>query len=167
MEKECWLPDIICYDGRREWKDYQDEIYGIFKHDFIDSSPQFENRKVQIRKYPVEYGKEEAFFHVTCREYQNGRNREPDLRRCERIRWVRSFIENYKCDVTECEDCDGIKVWTEPYKNKSRVHLLLEEEKYIVILEPRERYCLLITAFYLDYDNAMEKQLKHYYRYKC
>ena len=63
MEKECWLPDIICYDGRREWKDYQDEIYGIFKHDFIDSSPQFENRKVQIRKYPVEYGKEEAFLH--------------------------------------------------------------------------------------------------------
>lgn len=34
-------------------------------------------------------------------------------------------------------------------------------------LEKREGYYLLITAFYLDYDNALNKQLKHYEQYRC
>ena len=83
-----------------------------------------------------------------------------------RIRWVRAFIENYDCDLSKCEDCDGVKVWNEPYKSKTRVHLLLEEERYMVVLEERKRYFLLITAFYLDYDHALQKQLKHYKQYR-
>ena len=42
----------------------------------------------------------------------------------------------------------------------SRVHFLFEEERYLVILEKRKTYNLLITAYYLEYDNALEKQLK-------
>ena len=61
---------------------------------------------------------------------------------------------------------DGVKVWNEPYKSKTRVHLLLEEERYMVVLEERKRYFLLITAFYLDYDHALQKQLKHYKQYR-
>ena len=84
----------------------------------------------------------------------------------ERIRWVRAFIENYDCDLSKCEDCDGVKIWNEPYKSKTRVHLLLEEERYMVVLEERKGYFLLITAFYLDYDHALQKQLKHYKQYR-
>lgn len=59
-----------------------------------------------------------------------------------------------------------MKVWREPYKSKIRVHILLEEERFIVILEERKGYFLLITAFYLNYDNSLEKQLKHYEQFK-
>ena len=45
-------------------------------------------------------------------------------------------------------------------------HLLLEEERYMVVLEERKGYFLLITAFYLDYDHALQKQLKHYKQYR-
>ncbi len=48
----------------------------------------------------------------------------------------------------------------------SRVHFLFEEERYLVILEKRKTYNLLITAYYLEYDNALEKQLKHYNQFK-
>lgn len=44
--------------------------------------------------------------------------------------------------------------------------MLLDEEKYMVILEKRKNYYLLITAFYLDYDHALKEQLKHYDEYK-
>lgn len=48
----------------------------------------------------------------------------------------------------------------------SRVHFLFEKERYLVIIEKRADYNLLITACYLEYDNALEMQLKHYKQFK-
>ena len=167
MENECWLPPLVYYDSRESWKEYEDRIYSIFRADFLDTIPCFENQPVQIRHYPIEYGKEDAFYHITtCCDHQCGQDRVPDLRRCERIKWVRSFIENYQCNTSQCSPCKGIKLWREPYKSTFRVHLLFEEERYTVVLEPRRDYCLLITAFYLDYDHSLRKQLNQYNRYK-
>ena len=36
----------------------------------------------------------------------------------------------------------------------------------MVVIEKRPKYYQLITAFYFDYDNALEKKLKHYDMYK-
>lgn len=83
------------------------------------------------------------------------------------MHWIRKVIENYLCKkICSASDCDGIKVWEEPYKCYSRVHFLFEEDRYLVIIEKRETYNLLITAYYLEYDNALEKQLKHYREFK-
>lgn len=172
MTITCWIPDLECFDDYRtddfqeSWNIYQDTIYSIFKNDFIDSHPEFMEKRVNIKKYPVQYGKEDAFFHVTCKDYRGEGDRDPDMARCERIRWIRAFIENYNCDPSQCDECEGIKVWIEPYKSRQRAHILSEEERYLVIIELRESYNLLITAYYLDYDNALEKQLKKYERYK-
>ena len=166
ISENCWLPCMEYYDDYESWNAYENALYDIFKADFLDSHPLFENTRVSVKHYPIEFGKEEAFFHTTCKDYTGGGERVPDFRRCERIRWIRAFIENYDCDATLCDSCDGVKVWREPYKSKTRVHILLEEERYVVILEERPGYFLLITAFYLDYGNALRKQLKHYEQYK-
>ena len=166
MSDSCWLPELMLFaEFDNNWTEYENALYKVFKNDFIDSKPYFEGQGVFIRKYPMEFDKEDAFFHVTCQDFEKNKNREPDFRRCERIKWIRSFIENYKCDPSLCENCDGIKVWKEPYKNGYRVNLLFEEERFIVILEPRERYCLLIKAFYITYQHQLEKRLKKYYKY--
>ena len=83
------------------------------------------------------------------------------------MRWVRAFIENYNCDPSKCTGCDGIKIWEKPYKNNQRIHLLFEEERYIVVLERRENYVLLITAFYIEQDHTLEKKVKEYHQYKA
>lgn len=167
MNESCWIPEQeLLQDYGGNWSDYEKAIYDIFKQDFVNSHPYFEGQRVSVKKYPIENGKEDAFYHVTCEDYFKNKNRIPDIRRCERIRWIRAFIENYNCNPEECPDCYGIKVWKEPYKSRIRVHILLEEERYIVILEPRENYCLLITAFYLDHDHSLKKQIKHYEQYK-
>ncbi|MBQ7016939.1 MAG: hypothetical protein IJN10_08310 [Firmicutes bacterium] len=163
----CWLPELEYYeDYDNDYPQYQDTLYEIFSKDFIKSRPIFEGKQVNIRRHPIEYGKEEAFFHVTCRDYLKSGERAPDFRRCERIRWVRAFIENYNCDPKLCEECEGIKVWREPYKNTTRVHMLLEEERYMVVVERRESYCLLVTAFYFEEDHSLRKKLKRYAEYK-
>lgn len=166
MNENCWLPALEYFDDYgNSWTEYQNALYSIFKHDFIDTHPVYDGKRVNIRKHPVEFGKEEAFFHTTCQDYKKNNKRFPDLRRCERIRWIRAFIEN-QCNPRMCNDCDGIKIWREPYHNTKRVHILLEEERYMVVIEPRESYCLLITAFYFEHDHSLRKQLKHYEQYK-
>ena len=167
ISEECWIPELEYFENyNNSWDEYQDALYSVFKNDFINSHPIFEGKQVNVRKHPVEFGKEEAFFHVTCQDYMKDGERVPDLRRCERIRWVRAFIEHYGCDPSLCEECAGIKVWSEPYKSTSRVHILLEEEKYMVVVERRGAYCLLVTAFYFDHEHALEKKIKHYEKYK-
>lgn len=167
MNTDCWVPKLERFeDYNNDWTVYETELYNIFKHDFIDSSPTYKKVKVNVKHYPKYFGKEEAFFHITCKNYMDLHERAPDLRRCERIRWVRAFIENYDCDSTKCEECEGVKIWSEPYKGKNRIHLLLEEERYIVVLEKRDSYYLLITAFYLDYEHSLRKRLKHYEQYR-
>ena len=88
MNNNCWVPDLEIYntDVYELWKDYEDFLYTIFRTDFIVNHPSFEGKKVQIRFYPIENNKEEAFYHVTCQDYMKDGNRVPDLRRCERIR---------------------------------------------------------------------------------
>lgn len=167
MKNNCWLPKQEYFtDYNQSWYEYEKALYDIFKQDFKDSYPIFEGKKVFIRKEPMENGKEEAFFHITCQDYMKNQNRVPDFRRCERIRWVRAFIENYNCDPSKCENCAGVKVWDEPYKSTSRVHILLEEERYMVVLERRSSYCILITAFYFDHEHSLKKKLKKYNLHK-
>lgn len=159
-----WIPDLeLCCD-LSHFKEYENHIYQIFRNDFIDSYPLFDAKRVKIRHEPIVFGKEEAFYHVTCQDYAKNRQRNPDLRRCERIRWVRSFIENYACDSSACDFCDGIKLWDEKYKSNVRTHILLEEERYMVVVEKRPKYCLLITAFYFDQDHRLRKTLQRYNR---
>lgn len=157
-----WLPELIPCHNLGQWKEYLDQLYTIFCEDFIDDRPSFNGKLVNIRKHPMQLGKEEAFFHITCQDYNKDGERLPDLRRCERIKWVRSFIENYNCNPALCPDCEGIKVWSEPYGSYSRVHLLFEEERYMVVIEVRDTYCLLVTAFYFDQDHRLRKTLKKY-----
>lgn len=166
MNKHCWLPYLEYFEKYKGlWSEYQEMLYSIFKHDFIDTQPCFEEKRVNIRRHPIEFGKEEAFFHITSQDYNKNGERLPDLRRCERIRWTRAFIEN-QCSPKICNNCEGIKTWKELYHGSERVHILLEEERYMVVLELRKSYCLLITAFYIEHDHALSKQLKHYEQYK-
>lgn len=166
---ECsWLPDLVLYEESKNWSTHEDFLYSIFWNDFIKSFPYYNNRKVNIREFPIVNDKEEAFYHVTCKDYGNNGERSPDLRRCERIRWVRAFIENHNCNSSFCIDCDGVKIWKKLYPptKSERIHFLFEEERYIVVLEERTNYYLLITAFYLEYRRALEKKLTEYEEYR-
>ena len=40
--------------------------------------------------------------------------------------------------------------------------MLREDEQYLVVLERREKYCLLITAFYVDQVHRLEKLRKEF-----
>ena len=164
---ECWLPELIAFENLANWVVHEERLYKIFKADFIDDGPFFLGKKVRIRYHPKENNKENAFYHVTCRDFAKNNDRSPDIRRCERILWIRAFIENYNCCLNKhCLECEGIKLWREPYKSHYRIYILLQEKRYVVILEERPEYYLLITAYWIEYEHKLEKLLAHYEQYR-
>ncbi|MDO4177075.1 MAG: hypothetical protein Q4D99_06340 [Bacillota bacterium] len=76
------------------------------------------------------------------------------------------MIEDSSVVCPACLECDGIKIWTRPYKNKTRTIFLSEEESYVVILEKKKSFYLLITAFYIDDENEMNDFLNSYEKCK-
>lgn len=164
-----WLPPLVPLEQfNGNWFKYDDFLYNIFKRDFIDSKPYFKSKEVRIRKYPMIANKEQAYFHITSKDSSktspDPNNRIPDLRRCERISWIRKIIENYNCN-DNCSNCKKIKLWYEPYKMYKRWHLLFEDYKFIVIIEERPNFNLLISSFYIEQEHRLNKMLKRYEKY--
>lgn len=166
---ECWIPDLVrCRDLSR-WAEYDKLLYRIFRSDFIESRPVYRGLPVRIRYEPRFDEREEAYWHLTCKDYDHKSglpdDREPDIDRCERILWPRAFIEhNQECGCcSRPDDCGGAIVWVSTHKsrhqNRSRVKILVEDERYMVVLEPRDKYCLLITAFYFQEEWKLRRTL--------
>lgn len=166
----CFLPKIRDYDSEKDWDNYYEEIYEVFKNDFLDNNRKlfFNNLPVNIKKYPMVYNKEQAFYHITNKNESSDSLRTPDYRRCERIEWVRLFIENYFCNKL-CDNCWGIHNWTQPDKrNTIRTYIWSKTKRFLVVLEKREKYYLLITAFHISESN-IKKQIElenNYNNYK-
>ncbi len=164
-----WLPEIVECKDYTKWNEYLDSIYKIFKADFIDTRPIFEGKKVNYRSEPMDGKYESAFIHLTHKDEfhisNNPNDRIPDPRRAERIGWNKAIIENYKCD-RKCADCEGVLYYEAYYKNKIRSYFLFKDSRFLVILEKREKFNLLVTGYYVEYDNAMNKHIKKYEKYK-
>ncbi|MCL6613094.1 MAG: hypothetical protein K6U03_00505 [Firmicutes bacterium] len=154
MSNYGWLPELVKleeYAG--DWDYYLSVLYSFFKDDFINSSPRFKGMKVGIKRYPLLNGKEASFWHIiSSGEEEN--SKVPDLRRCERIRWPRPIIDHFN-DA-------GIKLWEQEKNREQRVYLWLEAEDYLVVLSKRGTYCLLWTAFVVNYPHYRDKLQKQY-----
>ena len=154
-ERPGWLPDtVLLTDYAGNCLDYVEAIYKVFHRDFIESKPFFRGLQVKCRRDPLSEGKEAAFWHC-IQEGAEEAERTPDLRRCERIGWVRAVIEN-------SED-PRIKVWQTRRKRDQRFCLWYDEE-YLVVLGKRRDYYQLITAYVTDRNHTRRKLRKDFGR---
>lgn len=135
---------IICTldDVGGVWDDFEEVIYQVFKDDFIHSQSCFRGKNVAIINEKQYKNKERSFWHIVS-EGKDDSNRLPNLRRCERVSWVKFLIEI-------CESsCSTVNVWT-AFHNKSkrnRIYIWCPRVDYIVVLEDRKCKYQLITAF--------------------
>jgi len=153
-----WLPSLVLlqeYNG--DWKQYIAAVYDYFRSDFIDSRPQFQNKAVGLKRYPLLEGKEATFWHITS-EGKEEDKRMPDLRRCERIRWPRPVIEHYTAEVIKC--------WPNERRQERYIVLWFYERDYVVVLADRKKYVLLWTAYMVSYKHTRKKLLREYEEYQ-
>lgn len=151
------LPDIITlneYGG--DFNSYIEAVYEIFKNDFVHSKPVFDGVTLKLKKHPITDGRECTFYHLT-HEGQDEQNREPDMRRMERIGFIRPMIENFACPV--------LRVWRNTRGRHERILIFHEEESYLVILEDRVEYILPWTAYYIQHDSRKKRLITEYNEY--
>jgi len=87
------LPPLVCLaDFGGDWSRYEEALYEIFCRDFKRDLIYFQGQPLRLKRYPISGGKEATFWHLTS-EGSVESQRTPDLRRCERIPWLRSIIE--------------------------------------------------------------------------
>lgn len=153
-----WLPPLYplseC-DGN--WVTYIEAVYSIFHADFMSGDGVlFQGKRIGLKRHPVEADKEATFWHITsCGSVEAERT--PDLRRCERIRWLKAVLENI--------DDPSLKVWTEIVKTESRVHIWCEDMDYLVVLADRGDYVLLWTAFCIEHRHQRDKYRRRWERH--
>lgn len=161
-----WLPGLIEYTGDftddTELENYKKNLLDEFNAD-LAAPIKFNDKIVVLKKGPLEDGLPYAFYHLISQDYSHDdTERELDFNRCKRIKWIKQIIENYAYCST-CNKCKGIKVWREHYKtNRIRWHFLFSEENYLIVLEEKKDYYLIITAFYLDRFYSLDKEQKKY-----
>jgi len=153
-----WLPDF--YD-EPDWNDYssfEEKLYLFFRWLYLEHPLLFQEITVKYRFKPFVNNKEEVFYHLTCKDYETDGERCPDPNRIIRIKWTRAFVENYICMNNCCESKP--LYWTKAYGNKIRHKIFYED--FLVILEEREEYFLLITGYYVEEMYYKKGLLKEY-----
>lgn len=155
--EEFTLPDLVLLeDYRGNIVMYLEEVYQVFYQDFVRSKPTFQGVRLGLKKYPIIAGKEYTFYHMThSGNIEN--DREPDMRRMERIPYPRPIIDN-------STDKD-LKVWKNQRGSDSRILIFHEEESYLVVLTQRKDYILPWTAYMVEQNHRKEKLKKEYYDY--
>lgn len=152
-----WLPDLIlmtAFGGN--WERFFSAVYAAFEQDFVLNKPVFRGKRLGLKRHPEYDGKSATFWHmISTGEVEE--EREPDLRRCERIRWPRPIIEN--------DSAPELKVWAEPRGKQQRIHIWFEAEGYLVVLDDRGDYILPWTAFFIEHEHQRRKYTKRWERY--
>jgi len=152
------FPELICFEEYQgNFKNYFEAVYQIFSSHFIKSNPQFEGLKVTAPRYPEVDGLSRTFYHIT-HQGEDEQNREPDLRRMERIRFPKFKIENHPHDE--------LLVWEKEIGRDTRIHILNKDESYLLVLNKRKEYLLLWTAYYIEHKHTLNKKLVEYETYK-
>lgn len=157
------LVELSSFGGSFEL--YEEYLYGIFINTLYNHKVYYNELPVGLKRYPEFRNKESSFYHLTCKDFNNTgdeNQRELDLRRCERLHWIKPAIEtNHLCDCNQ--NC--FYIYNKIVRNKERLHFLDVEDRYMVVLERRDGYYLLITAYYIEYDNILNRKIEEYERY--
>lgn len=152
------LSEIVTLaDYRGSYQFYENYLYEIFCNKIKNAQIKFLGKPLSTRRHPEYNGKEESFYHLTCKEQYDLDDRTLDLRRSERLHWIPEALtsSHLKCP-TECFVV---------YKKNKKLHLLDIKDRYIIVLDVRSTYVLLVTAFYIEHQHTLEKKVREYHNY--
>lgn len=142
-------PELLLFDTYRgNWRAYETELHRFFVDDIVRGGLEFRGMRVNCRRRPETAGRWSSFWHLV-QEGRSEEEREPDLRRCERLRWVRWIIQNASFHPE-------IEEWQNMRKG-GRNTLLWYREEYLVVLARRRDYWLLRTAYCTDQANRVRQ----------
>ena len=76
-------------------------------------------------------------------------DRTPDMRRCERIGWIRPMVDSCQTDRVRC--------WRNMRNGRERIVIALPDFSYVVVLQENREYVMLWTAYYIETEHRRAK----------
>jgi hypothetical protein len=152
------LPDIIELSDH-EWNidSYEAAIHVVYLDIFRNPPVYYNGKQILPIVFPKQYkGRHWTFSHMTSTGKVED-DREFDLRRCERLTWVKKILMNL--------DHPSIKKWRQIRRSKSRIAIWHETQDFLIILEERTDTFKLITIFLTQaqkYKNQFNKEYQEY-----
>ncbi len=145
-------PELIVLKDFSGWDAYEDAIYAVYLDTVVHARLTFRGHPLKVRFNPKTKHKGYGFWHLIS-EALDQRNRSeeeriPDLRRCERVRWVAWCILNADAGSLE------FSWWENERGRETHVVLWAEQHDFAVVLAKRQtaqglRFYLLKTAYCL------------------
>jgi hypothetical protein len=149
-----WLPELVRLSSyRNDFGRFLDAVYAFFRADFVESRPSFRGERLSLKRHPLVQGKEYTFWHMVS-EGSDEATRQPDVPRCERIRWPRPVIEH--------STAPALRVWGNVRNGERRVCLWLVANEYLVVLARRKGYLLPWTAYPVTRSHRKAKLKREY-----
>lgn len=148
-----WPPPIVECQDLAKWQEYEDKLYKIYLRDLYRDPPQFFGKIVKTKYHPPYKGKAFSFWHLT-HEGKIESERTPDLKRCERLCWIKPFIEQYT----------KLYFWIRPDK-QNRHYIWSEEHQYLIVLQPKKDCFFLVTAYYVERKEKVREYTNEAIRY--
>jgi len=139
-------PALLLFEG--DWGRYQRQLSDVFSRELSNGNPVFRGIRVSCQRRPETDGEWFAFWHLISEGHVED-ERIPDMRRCERLPWVRWIIDHADND-------NEIDVWEYQNRRAKNIYLWYREE-YLVVLSRRNGYFLLKTAFCTPQDGYKRK----------
>lgn len=130
-------PNIKSFSGN--WDEYEEELYDIFKDTVLNGGMIFSGSPVYSQRRPELKGKHHTFWHLVSTGAVE-EERVPDMRRCERLGWIKWVVEN-------SDSNPDITFWDSKRRRSNNVVIWYEKEQYAVVLARRNGYFLLKTAY--------------------
>lgn len=137
------IPDLILlneYGG--DWDAYINAVYEQYLEGVVRNRVHFAGQIVTAKHDPSTDGKGYAFWHCVSERGETDQedDRTIEIARCERVPWIRYFIEKAETD-------NRLKWHCEIRGTRNRYVIWSEEYAFAVILEQRNGYNLLWTAY--------------------
>lgn len=149
------LLDLIGMDGPTKSR----SLLGVFNRDFVHSSqPVFMEKPIFPTPKGVQNNMDILFAHLTTVIVdKKEKRREFDMKRSERLHWVRYHLDQRKADdmmVFSVKEPEGI-----------RTYVYDKAENYVVILEPLRKTAgyYLLTAYYVEGRDAKRDKFEKKY----
>jgi hypothetical protein len=146
------LPDLIelsAFGG--DWSSYIDHLYSIFERDFVQHRLKFMSMPI-VFDTRLHKGKCEGFWHITSSFDEQTNQRNPDLRRCERVPWPKPIVNNSADPL--------VSIWENIRGKKSNIMIYLESHDYLIVLIKRKNVFVLATAYFINQAHTRKKLKK-------
>lgn len=138
--------------------DYLDGLYQIFLTDLVRGNLHWKTpaKKISLRRQPEIEGRHAIFWHIVSGGSEVETDRKLDEERCIRIGWIRPILEQFNEDFPD-EQLVNWWVSPDPRWKGRRYGLATDDYDYVVFIEERRAYALLISAYHVQSQRRRNK----------